>query len=205
MKLLFFASFILFCLFITFFLRRQRIKEEKAEAAFWEKERQANLTRKKSIDHLPFIKMPIDTFPMSLLTQEEEIRDIIATVNRLAECSILNLTGITNTDLKLEYGVANLNFLTECDQNYTLLVRTLQKWAEILLKQGYRSEAETLLEFAVSTKTDISATYYTLADIYRENGEFKKIQDLIQTAETLNSIMKNTIVRTLKESDPYNG
>lgn len=205
MKLLFFASFILFCLFITFFLRRQRIKEEKAEAAFWEKERQANLTRKKSIDHLPFIKMPIDTFPMSLLTQEEEIRDIIATVNRLAECSILNLTGITNTDLKLEYGVANLNFLTECDQNYILLVRTLQKWAEILLKQGYRSEAETLLEFAVSTKTDISATYYTLADIYRENGEFKKIQDLIQTAETLNSIMKNTIVRTLKESDPYNG
>ena len=35
-------------------------------------------------------------------------------------------------DLKLEYGTANINDLSQYDQNYTLLVRTLQKWAEAL-------------------------------------------------------------------------
>ena len=31
---------------------------------------------------------------------------------------ILNLSGKTNTDLKMEYGPANLPFLTECDNNF---------------------------------------------------------------------------------------
>ncbi len=205
MKLLFFASFILFCLFVTFSIRKRKIQEEKADAAFWEKERQANLTRKKPINHLPFIKIPLDSFPMNLLQEDERIPDILETIKHLSECQILNLTGISNTDLKLEYGVANLTFLTECDQNYTLLVRTLQKWADILLEHNYYMEARTILEFAIQTKTDISATYYALAEIYQKNNEGEKIGELIQTAQSLNSMMKNAIVRTLQESDPYNG
>lgn len=204
MKLLFFASFIFFCLFVTFSVRKRKRQEEKAEVAFWEKEHQANLTRKKPIDHLPFIQIPFDTFPSELLSEDEEIQNIIETIKQLSNCKILNLTGISNTDLKLEYGVANLTFLTECDQNYTLLVRTLQKWADILLQHGFTSQARTLLEFALETKTDVSATYYTLAKIYQDSGEPEKIKNLIQTAQSLNSMMKNVIVRTLQESGPYN-
>lgn len=205
MKLLFFASFILLCLFVTSFVRRQKRSDEKEEAAFWEKERQANLTRRKPIDNLPYILLPMERFPLSLLPEDEDVQDILKTIDRLNTCKILNLTGISNTDLKLEYGVANLTFLTECDQNYTLLVRTLQKWADILIKNNYKEQARTLLEFAIETKTDVSATYYTLAGLYREAGEPEKINALIETANSLNSMMKNAIVRTLQESDPYNG
>lgn len=205
MKLLFFASFILLCLFISSSIRRQRRIEEKKEEAFWEKERQANLTRKKPVEHLPYILLPMDKFPLSLLPEDENVQDIVKTIRRLNDSKILNLTGITNTDLKLEYGAANLTFLTECDQNYTLLVRTLQKWADILTEHGYLWEARIILEFAVETKTDVSATYFALAKIYREAGESEKIASLIETAKSLNSIMKNTIVRTLQESGPYNG
>lgn len=201
MKLVFFASFILFCIFITTSIRKRKLSDEKENASFWEKEHKANLTRKKSIDHLVFIQIPIDTFPTTLLLENEDIKDIINTISHLSECKILNLTGISNTDLKLEYGVANLSFLTQCDQNYTLLVRTLQKWADILIQNNYILQAQHLLEFSIETKTDISSTYYTLAKIYMENNQPEKISYLIETAEKLNSIMKNSIVRTLNKFD----
>lgn len=205
MKIWFFASFILFCLFITFYTRKRQRTDEKKESEFWEKEHRANLSRRKPVDRLPYISLPMDRLPLSVLTDDEEIRDILETVEQLNQSRILNLTGISNTDLKLKYGVANLNFLTDCDQNYTLLVRTLQKWASLLIKNGYPEEARCVLEFAVETGTDVSSTYYDLAKLYRDSGEPEKINSLIETASSLNSMMKNSIVRTLKEFDPYNG
>ena len=52
------------------------------------------------------------------------------------------------------------------DQNYTVLVRTLQQWADLLLESGRTEDAETVLAYAVSIGTDVSHTYYALAKIY---------------------------------------
>ena len=104
----------------------------------------------------------------------------------------------------MQYGAPNLPVLIDYDQNYTILARTLQKWASLLYQSGYTEEAKTILEFAVSTKTDVSASYAILSDIYRKNGQTQKIESLVQIAEGLHSAMKPSIVRILKESDPHN-
>ena len=46
-------------------------------------------------------------------------------IEALKEKKILNLSGFTNTDLKLEYGVGNLTELTDYDNNYVTLSRSL--------------------------------------------------------------------------------
>lgn len=200
MKLIILASLIILGSIITRSIKRQAKIEKKKEQSFWERERKANSVRRKPLDNLAYITVPMDTFPTELLTENTTVKECIETLEILSTQPIVNLTGYSNTDLKLEYGTANITVLTEYDQNYTLLVRTLQKWADILLAEGYTEEAEILMEFAVSTHTDISRTYYKLGEIYAARLETKRVQALIETAGNLRSSNKKAIVRTLQES-----
>lgn len=200
MKFPFFASFIVFVIWLTYEMKKHGNRHTREEQAFWEKEAAANSTRKKSLEHLDYITLPIDTFPMSCLIEDSTIQEIHKTILLLSEKKIVNFTGMTNTELKLTYGAPNITLLTEYDQNFTLLVRTLQKWAELLFKNNYSDETKSLLEYAISIRSDVSKSYKLLADIYFSEGDFDKIEALVHTASTLNSVMKNAIVRTLKES-----
>lgn len=201
----FLSSFIVFCLVIAYVTRKHRRMEENAIKDFWEREARANNTRKKPLEHLPYITIPFDSLPMETMKDNPDVAEYRTLLTSLSSQKIVNLTGYTNTDLKLEYGTANITLLTEYDQNYTLLVRTLQDWAEVLYLSGYEKEAQAIMEFAVSTLTDVSHTYYLLADIYDKHGDISKKEALIETAGRLRSSMKNAIVRTLQESGPYSG
>lgn len=205
MKIPFFASSIVFCFWLFYELKKLRRKEANLEDSFWARENAANNTRKKPLDNLDYITIPFDFLPMDILKEDEEVAECHRLLFALSEQRIVNLTGLSNTELKLQYGAPNLTVLMEYDQNYIVLARTLQKWASILYKAGYTDEAKTILEFAVSTKTDVSGTYSILSEIYHKTGKTQKIESLLQIAEGLNSAMKPTIVRILKESGPYNG
>ena len=200
MKFPFFASFIVFIIWLAYEIKKHNRIDKKAQNSFWEKEALANSVRKKSLENLTYISIPIESLPMNLLMEDEVMKDIYKTISILKDKKIVNFTGYSNTELKLQYGAPNITVLTEYDQNYTLLARTLQKWAELLYKNNYMNESKSVLEFAVSTHTDVSKTYKLLADIYFSEGDFDGIRRLVDTASTLNSVMKNAIVRTLKES-----
>lgn len=167
---------------------------------FWEKERQANATRKTDISELNYITIPLDRLPFTE-TKEEELLSVQNSVKALSKEHILNLTGISNTDLKLKYGTANINFLSECDSNYTLLVQDIYKWGEYLYNRKQFRDAAGVLEFGVECKTDISKNYILLARIYKETdaNAAQKIDALIQTAESLSTLMKDSIINSLKE------
>lgn len=199
MKFPFFASFIVFCLWLGYEIHKHRNLEEKTLNSFWEKEYAANNTRRKSLDNLNYITIPLDTFPMSLSPEDEDLQEYRETLTELAKEPIVNLTGISNTDLKLEYGAPNINLLTAYDQRYTTLARTLQGFGKTLYDKGYKDEAQTVLEFAVSTHTDISSTYKLLTSIYKEKNQPQKIKELLPVAETLNSGLKNSILKMLEE------
>lgn len=203
MKTLFLSSFIVFCGLIAYENRKHKKILKKSEKEFWETERKANNTRKKSLEHLNYITIPFEELPMDILIEKAEIAECHRLLKELSTRKIVNLTGLTNTELKLEYGTANINCLSDYDQNYTLLVTTLQSWAEHLYTEGYITEAQTILEFSISTNTDVSHSYYLLADIYCANGESEKKAALIQSAEKINSSMNKVIVRTLQGSGPY--
>ena len=203
MKFPFLASFLILIVFFNLRMRRVSRKEEMREAGFWEKERQANSVRKKSLENLDYIHIPMDLLPFgtagdnaALIKAEEEL-------TALKDEKIVNLTGITNTDLKLEYGAANITQLSQFDQNYTALVCSLQNWGQELYNQGRYEDARDVLEFAVKTRSDITATYRVLIDLYRtklglnEEEIQKKIDGLVPIAKNLNALSRNTILKLL--------
>lgn len=238
MKTLFLSSLISFCLLIFLLNKRHSKMEKSMKDAFWKREEEANHTRRKSLDNLPYITIPLEELPLACHITDDtaDVRNIGDTADvrntddtadvrntgdaaaneaiseeckeilrSLSTQKIVNLTGYTNTDLKLSYGTANITCLTEYDQNYTLLVSTLQKWAEALYRGGAKKECRQVLEYAVSIGTDVSHTYFLLADLYDEEGESDLKCSLIEKASGLSSLSSKVIVRTLQGSGPYSG
>lgn len=202
MNLAFLASFIALFLIISITIKKQAKTHKQQEEEFWARERRANSVRRKSLDGLQYITIPLEAFPTHLLNENPDVQECINILESLTSRKVVNLTGFSNTDLKLEYGTANISDLTEYDQNYTVLIRTLQKWADILTEAGYVKESVALLEFAVSTGTDISRTYYMLADYYASRARYSEIDRLREVAKTLRSSNGEIIVRHLQESYP---
>lgn len=172
--------------------------EDKRNNEFWERENKANDVRRKNIDYLDYIKLPIDFFPFHCLEENETIVSYQNTIKELSTKRILNLTGFTNTDLKLEYGVANLPDLSEYDQNYIQLISTIQQWAKALYDNEYYTEAIQLLEFALSIKTDISQSYMLLTACYKKLNMDDKIEPLLSVASTLSTPLKPSILKHLE-------
>ncbi len=207
----FLASFILLCIFVNFNMRRVSRKEEQREEKFWERESRSNSVRKKSLDNLEYVHIPFDLLPFGTAGDNTVLQSAEDELTALKDEKIVNLTGITNTDLKLEYGTANITPLTQYDQNYTALVCSLQKWGQELYNQGRFEDATSVLEFAVKTRTDISGTYRLLVDMYKtklglnEEEIQKKIDGLVPIAKNLNSLSRITIMGLLQPSDTENG
>ena len=198
----FLASFIALILVISITIRKQAKHTKESDEEFWSREHRANNVRRKPLDNLNYIHIPLEKFPTNLMQDNSNVLECIDIIESLTSCKIVNFTGFSNTDLKLEYGTANLELLTEYDQNYTVLVRTLQKWADLLLESGYQQEASVLMEYAVSIDTDISRTYYLLEDYYVSCYKIVQIYYLKKNAETLRSANKEVILRNLREKYP---
>lgn len=169
---------------------------KSAHESFWEKERKANLTRKKDISELDYIVIPIEQLPFPVL-EDEEITEVQKRLQKLSTEKIVNFTGITNTELKLQYGAPNIELLMAFDKNYLELVRTLYRYAKLLYEQGYKEEATAILEYGISIKTDVSANYTLLASIYKEQNDTKRIDFIISQAEMLNSLTKKSLLNSL--------
>lgn len=198
MNLFLFSSFTIFCIIFSIALHRTKRIEQNLDQDFWEREQKANFTRKKSLDSLNYITIPEEILQMKPDCMTSEIENCLRDLNDLSAFKIVNFTGYTNTDLKLEYGTANINILSDCDFHYTSLVTLLQKLAELLHDVLEDALAIKTLEFAVSTGTDVSKSYYLLAQLYQEAGMSEKIEKLIAQAQNIRSILKDTIVENLR-------
>ena len=207
MKFPFLATFILFIVLFNIRIRLVSRKEEQKEEKFWDRELRSNSVRKKSLDTLEYVHLPYDLLPFGTAGDDENLKEIEDELTALKDLKIVNLTGITNTDLKLEYGTANITALTEYDQNYTSLVIALQKWGDALYTLGRFEDATSVLEFAVKTRTDITATYRLLIDMYKtklglnEQEIQRKLDGLVPIAGSLNSLSRSTILKLLEPSD----
>lgn len=192
----FLLLFIILALWIRFQKNRSDRSSAQIREAFLERERQANLTRKKDLSNLDYIVVPVSTLPFPE-TGQEEISDIQKHILTLASGKIVNFTGLSNTDLKLQYGAPNIDLLMEYDKNYLELIRSLYRYGRLLYDLGKKDEATTILEYALSIKTDISANYTLLATIYKEKNEIPRINELITRAEELTTMTKKSLLTNL--------
>ena len=200
MKYPIFASFIILTLVIRHAIRRNRRLDENSRHSFWDIERAANEVRRKPLDDLIFVVPDMSRFPLSVMEDDEIVRDCRRMVEELSAQKIVNLTGQTNTDLKFRYGAANLPTLMEYDERFTLLVQNLQKWADRLWNNGYVEDSIPILEEQIRIHADISSVYRKLAAYYRDNGMPEKIDELRKSAESLNSASKASILRSLDQA-----
>lgn len=189
---------IVICVLIFYENQKFKHKNDEAKRRFWSKEQEANSTRKKDISNLDYIPIDLARLPMSPAT-DEEVLEYQQTIQSLSSKLILNLSGKSNTDLKLEYGVANLTVLSEYDNNYTTLINTLARWGSRLFQLGNTEDAVTVLEYGIELGTDISRNFYLLAEHYAKMNRTDEIDRLLQKAENITSLMKPSIIRKLTE------
>lgn len=178
------------------FRNRSRRSMKESQDAFWEKEQRANQTRKQDISHLDYIQIPLNTFPIGKYG-DDKLSEFEQTLHTLSSRKILNLSGISNTDLKLQYGAANLPVLSDCDTQFTTLARTLSAYGEQLAALGHWQDAVHVLEFGVACKTDISKNYTLLGTLYHEHNQTDKLNELIEIVRNSDMLLKNTVLKQL--------
>ena len=198
----FFASSIavfLFIIWLTFVLHGKNEKNKRAERDFWERESEANSVRRKNLDGLPYVQFPFDRLPTqeSFTACGEEVPESLHALLALRDQKIVNLNGISNTDLKLEYGTANITILSEYDAAYEQFCKNIYLLAQRLDELGRTDEALFLLEETLPTGTDITGHYRLLADIYQRRNEPEKIAALKEQAQKLHSLTKRSILQEL--------
>lgn len=198
--------FILFLIFVAWFAyeraKSSRIDKQRSEA-FWQRENEANNTRRKNLDTLQYIVIP-DSILLPNLSEhipanDTELMRCNDILVALQDKRILNLTGKTTTDIKSEYGPANLAVLDEYDSNFTLLAKTVYAYGEQLHRLGFDHEAMKVLRFGIDSLSDISGNYKLLATLYAKYDQPERIKELKEIADGLDSLMKNTILRILDE------
>lgn len=197
-----FGLFLIFVLWQAYERNKADKQNKKASDDFWQRETDANSIRKQSLDNEDYITINENLLINNLWQNHPEDEDLIAysnTLSQLMDKRILNLTGKTTTDLKFQYGVANLNEVTSYDDNYTLMVKTIADYGTKLMELGNTSAAITVFEFGIDSLTDISTNYKHLASLYVSNGKKEKINHLLETADKLDSMMKSSIIKDLKQ------
>lgn len=199
--MIFLGLFIFFIFLIAYYRKKETRNQEAVDTAFWKRENEANHTRRQDISGLPYITIPLEKFPMDIC-DNPEIKEFEQALTELSSKKILNLGNQSNTDLKLKYGPANLDELDKCDENFSALCRTLVSYAECLLKFGYQKEAQFVLEFGISCGSDHSRNYCLLADLYSKQDKTDELNELLAKANSLDSLMKQSIVSYIEKKRP---
>lgn len=187
----FFTAFFIFVLVLNISLRRNSRKQDAVDRQFWEQELKANATRRQDISGLDYIIIPSEIIPLNLHTEAE--KKLLA----LTSCQMLNLKGQSNTELKLKYGVANLEALGQYEANFSSFQSILPVYAKELMEAGQNEDAVKLLEFAVEKDADATPIYRLLANLYQENNQKEKLLQLLEKAKTLTSLSGRIITEDL--------
>ena len=192
-------------------LRNKSTKSfEKSKQDFWDREQSANAVRKKDISNLPYVKIPDEVLAIARSYAESSDTDpdkskYEAALTDLSDKKILNLNGKSNTDIKLEYGTANITVLSAADNNYTDLISVLSRLGASLYESGQYDKARYVLEYSVDIESDVLKSFQLLTDIYESTmsqADADAAKDkLHEKVEKLDSIRKNAILRLFEPSD----
>ena len=152
----FFICFIVFLLWLRVKLKQQD-KNETSNKDFWQREHEADFSRNKDISMLEYISVPKEVLPFNEQTNDIELIQIQKDISDVMSKKMINLSGMTNTDIKFAYGRGNFEILSFYDQNYLKFLSLLNKWGTYLLNPGDKNRAKQIFEYAINTlNCDIS-------------------------------------------------
>ena len=170
--------FIILIIILQFAIKRSSRNHKSRNQQFLERESRANQVRRKDISNLNYISIP-DNLPLinsgnetfnQLLSNNSGMMRSYNTITGLKDKKILNLTGISNTELKLSYA---------------------------LIVNNDTADALSFLEYGISIGSDISSNYIDLAIIYAATDRFDDIRKLKEKAGMLKSLSRDNIIEQL--------
>lgn len=199
MNLVIFASFMVFGIWLTIQLKKSRKLNEKAETDFWEEEALANSVRKKQLEDSDFVTFPFDKLPSEESFSPNPVPESLPVLISLSDKKMVNLNGISNTEVKRRFGAANMSILTEYDTNYETFVKNIYLLCQHLYDIGRTEEALMLSEETILTGTDSLSHYKLIIQIYRKQGNLSGISWLKEKADAIHSLTRGAILRALND------
>ncbi len=195
--LLFTPLLIVFIIWLHYEIKKSSTLMQESSDEFWNREAKANITRKQPINDLEYINVNTTLLDELSRVSDDDVSAYAETLRELSTAKIVNLTGYTNTDLKLKYGAANLTALSEYDANFIKLVNTVYRLGSKLRNLGEESLAREIFEYGISVGSDVSGNFIELGNIYKDLGETDKLDSLIITASSLTTLNKQHIMDSL--------
>lgn len=180
-------------LFLTFVflwlhhLNRAQKKHIESKEAFWKREEASLVVRKKEIPESCFYHPDLSAFcfPMPTMAEaKQKFEQLKSILLDGANLPMLCFRGLTNTDIRLEYGTANQPFILQAEENYEAFLGFLFEYAELMITQGEIGEAVLALEECIRMDSDWSKHYIRLADLYHSIHDTKAIAKLLDTVTT---------------------
>ena len=197
----FLTGFMIFIVVLAVLRARATRSQKERTDAFWEKENAANSARKADLSTIDYFRFDPNCLP-DVPDQSEELKDARKAIEEASEKQMLNLNGISNTDLKLTYGPQNLDELTIYGDHFSELEEAILSYGTLLHDAGFLKEAIAVLEKGILLPTDLTQNYIRLADYYTEAGTDSKKTDLLSLAEkNLSGYALTTVQRHLNPPD----
>lgn len=202
---IFLITFVSATIALQVMLRKENNGFAKKLDNLMDDERKANLTVKKNIDANIFIEPDITKLPFkeySDTPENQKLINIQNLVKRKAELKMVKFDKtVTNTDLKLKFGMNNLENITFYEEHYNSYVKALNDWAEILIKINNISDAEIILKETIDFRSDLSSSFIMLAEIYKMNNNINELNNLKEKIKNSNLKLKNKILNSIETAD----
>lgn len=187
---------------LNVYLKKNRNEFDNKYDELIEKERKANLTTMKKINDDIFVTPNINKLPFKDYMESEKNKIILAkqnVVKRKSELKMIHFKEkISNTDLKLKYGINNLENITMYEEHFNSYIRALTEWADELIKREEYKDAENILIESINFGSDLSLSYTLLADIYKLQNDKDKLNSLKDKVNSSNVNLKQKILNYIE-------
>jgi len=196
---------LLFALGVTTIVFTLYIKTRKSGAIqeglfknFLDAEHGADFSRKKDPEAEDFLSVDIHTLPICEYPEEPAYARVAVRQKNVLEISklpmICNVSGMSNRELKLKFGTANLDSIVTYEENYNRFIHNLLEWSTGLIALGKTEDATAVLKVAIEHRCDRSQAYTMLAELLTDR---MKLLMLREKAESIlgGSVAERTLVQ----------
>lgn len=163
-----FAIYILgiFILAMTFkrYVNRNNPSDQEDWRKQLEEEHQLQFVRSKPLDPTLMLSIDFTRFPVS---HDQACQKAYLSLMHFEKLPLANLKGVSNLEIKKKYGASGVDKISQYEWNYTSCMQAAIHYAEVLIENGYITEAQNTLECCIEAKCDLSKCYLLLIDLYK--------------------------------------
>lgn len=194
-----FVCILIFMAWFTYERSKKSKKDSELAQTFWDREEEANHTRKKDISALEYLVIDDSQIPQ-LQTDNEELLEARKRLLPFLNQKMLDLSSYSNTDLKLNFGVGNYTELSSYDTNYTNFLAALSTYSKKLLANHYLPEAQQCYSLLLKIGSNRLEDYQGLAKTYLALDKPEEIPKLISEVSESSFPRKDHIITALKQA-----